>query len=63
MYIVYMNMGNQRRKTMTSAEEFKAEVAELYRVALTWTDDKKRARRMVEAYLAGQNRMMPAFTS
>jgi len=42
-----------------TVKEFRAEAAELYRVALTWTTDKARARRMVEAYLAGQNRMLP----
>lgn len=31
-----------------------AEYADLYRIALTWTDNKSRARLMVEAYFQGR---------
>jgi len=37
----------------------KAELAELARVAKTWTDDPKQAAGLVDAYLAGQSGMMP----
>ena len=36
-----------------------AEIAELHRIALANTGDKEQARRLVEAYLAGRNRLLP----
>ena len=35
------------------------EIAELYRIALANTGDKAQARRCLEAYLAGQSRLLP----
>ncbi len=35
------------------------ELAELYRTALSQTDDEARARRMIEAHLAGRDGLLP----
>jgi len=37
-----------------------AEIAELYRIALTWGDgNADRARALLEAYLSGQDKLLP----
>lgn len=44
---------HKRNKRKRKAPIGPQAIADLYRIALTWTDDKRRARVLVERYLQG----------